>query len=108
MYPSRDLKVLAERRAFLQRRIEYRREECIDAGHRVAQGVERFISWGRVLRVGGLLGAVGSGILGLRRRRAEADGAEDESGEGGESWGTKALRWAPVALKAVRILSSFV
>jgi hypothetical protein len=103
MYPSRDLKVLAERRAYLQRRIEARREECIVAGQGVADGVERFMVWGRLLKVGGLMGAVGSGLLGLRRRRTEPD---DESGE--ESWGTKALRWAPVALKAVRLFSSFV
>jgi hypothetical protein len=51
------------------------------------------------------MGAVGSGLLGLRRRKTEPDEEEDE---GGESWGTKAMRWAPVALKAVRLFSSFV
>jgi hypothetical protein len=106
MYPSRDLKVLAERRVYLQRRIEAHREECIVAGQGVADSVERFMVWGRLLKVGGLMGAVGSGLLGLRRRRSEPDGEDDESG--GESWGAKALRWAPVALKAVRLFSSFV
>jgi hypothetical protein len=110
MYPSRELKVLAERRAYLQLRIEARREECIEAGHGVAEGVERLLLWTRLLKAGGLVGAIGSGLLSLRRRRG--DRAEDEDGDEDapeeKSWGAKALRWAPVALRAVRIISSFV
>jgi hypothetical protein len=107
MYPSRELRILAERRDYLQLRIALRREECIVAGHGVADGVERFLVWGRILKAGSLVGAIGSGLLGLRRRRhaeADEDGGESE----GSSWGGKALRWAPVAFKAFRILSSFI
>jgi len=107
MYPSRELKILAERRDYLQRRIALHREECIVAGQGVADGVERFLSWGRILKTGSLVGAIGSSLLGWRRRRhaeADVDGEETD----GPSWGGKVLLWAPVALKAFRIFSSFV
>jgi hypothetical protein len=106
MYPSRDLKVLAERRAYLQRRIEFRREECIEASYGVADGLERLMVWGRLVKIGGLMGAVGAGLFGRRRRPPEPEEDEDETDR--ESWGTKAVRWAPVALKAFRLFSSFV
>jgi hypothetical protein len=104
MYPSRELTILAERRDYLQRRIALHREECIDAGHGVADGVERFLVWGRILQAGSLVGAIGSGLLGWRRRRhARAEGEK----AGGSSWGGKVLLWAPMAFKAFRIFSSF-
>ncbi len=106
MYPSRELTVLAERRDYLQLRIALRREGCIVAGRGVADGVERFLFWGRILKAGSLVGAIGSGLAGWRRRRkAEAD--EDGEDSEGSSWGGTVLRWAPVAFQAFRILASF-
>ena len=107
MYPAGELKVLAERRAFLERRIEARREECVEAGRVVAAGVERVITWTHWLKAGSILGAVGTRFFSRRRRHHEEEEFEGE-GEAKESWGVKAVRWAPVALRAFRIISSFV
>ncbi len=107
MYPSRELSILAERREYLRRRIELHREDCLVAGQGVADSVERYLAWGRLLRAGGLVGAIGSGFLALRRRR-RADPDEGEEDSGGTSWGSRALQWAPVAFRAFRIISSFV
>ena len=110
MYPSRELKILAERRAYLQLRIEARREDCLVAGQGVAEGYEKMMVWVRLLKAGGLASAIGSGFLALRRRRRgeteDEEAGDEEAGE--SSWGTKALRWAPLALRALRIVSSFI
>jgi hypothetical protein len=103
MYPARELRILAERRGLLQRRIARRREECVAAGQGVADGVERMLFWGRVLRTGGLLGAVGTGLLALRRRRAPAA----TPAAGGKSWVARVLRWAPLAFRVFRLISAF-
>jgi hypothetical protein len=104
MYPSRELNVLAERRAYLQRRIALRRETCVAAGEAVAGGVERMMLWARLLRAGTLVGAIGAGWIALRRRRPPP--ADEDTAD--TPWGTKVLLWAPLVLRAARLVSSLV
>ncbi|HEX3730638.1 MAG TPA: hypothetical protein VHV47_12585 [Opitutaceae bacterium] len=105
MYPSRQLTLLAARRETLRTRIEFRRMECREAGFHLGQGVRHLLTWGRLLRLGGMAGAVGLGWFGLRRSRHR----NGDSGEEGEaespSWLGRIARWAPVALRLARLAS---
>ena len=101
MYPSQQLSLLAARRETLRTRIEYRRVECQAAGRELGEGVRQLLSWGRLLKLGGLATAVGMSWFGLRRRRRNED-AEEEEGEG-PSWLGRIVRWAPVALRIARL-----
>jgi hypothetical protein len=65
----------------------------------------KWLKWGRLLRAG-LMGAVSFGLLRRRRRRAaEAEESEEESSS---SLGGHVIRWAPVALRAVRLVAGWL
>jgi hypothetical protein len=104
MYPSGPLRALAARRDYLQLRIALRREQCVQAGRGVEQGVNRISGWVRILRAGSLLGAVGLSLWGARKRRSSASGTE---AGGHSSLGGKIIRWAPLAFRAARLVSGF-
>jgi hypothetical protein len=107
MYPSAELRILAERREYLQARIAVRREDCAAAGENVRLGVERVVAWAHLARAGGLLGSIGASLLGFGVHRP-AGGESDPEGGRKASFIQKAAQWAPVALRAVRLISSFV
>jgi hypothetical protein len=102
MYPSGDLKELAQRREFLQLQIELRRERCLDLGCQVEAKLEKWMKWGRILRAG-LLGATSFGLLRRGRRSAAADFEE----EAASSLGGHLLRWTPIAWRAVRLVTGW-
>jgi hypothetical protein len=107
MYPASELRILAERREYLQRRIALRREECVVAADGVRIGVERVLAWTHLVKAGGVLGSIGANLLGLgARRRADRESAQAAGGK--TSLLHKAVQWTPVVLRAVRLMSSFV
>ncbi len=107
MYPSSELRILAERREYLQARIAVRREACSAAGENVRLGVERILAWTHLAKAGGLLGSIGASLLGFGVHRP-AGGEPAPEGDGKTSLIHKAAQWAPVALRALRLISSFV
>jgi hypothetical protein len=101
MYPSRELRSLALRRGSLQQRIQDRREQCVDAGRGVERGVLKWARWGRLAGAGGILGTVG-----IRLLRGRPRGSRSNSGRGAPlSFGARALLWAPIALRVVRLVA---
>jgi len=103
MYPSRQLSLLAARRETLRTRIEFRREECREAGCQLGEGVRHLLTWGRLLRLGGMAGAVGLGWFGLRRRSRGHGDAGDEGEAESPSWLGRIARWAPLAIRVARL-----
>ena len=102
MYPSGQLKSLALHRDALQLRIALRREDCLSLGREVEAELTKWLKWGRLVRAG-LLGAVSFGLL---RRRRRPDAAEDGE-ESSVSLGGHLLRWAPLAWRAVRLVTGW-
>jgi hypothetical protein len=107
MYPSSELKILAERREYLQRRIGLRREECVAAAEDLRAGVERMLAWTHLARAGGIIGSMGASWFGFGQSGAEEDERPRRHG-GKTSLVEKAVQWAPVAFRAFRLFSSFV
>jgi hypothetical protein len=105
MYPSRELNDLALRKAFLRMRISLGRRQCAGIGRSIGSGVRKWMAWGRLLRAGGLLGAVGVGLFGGGRRRGIP--AAGPGGEASSTFARRALQWAPAALKAVRLVAGW-